>query len=205
MKMKRSIQIVLGLGFLGAMFGGNAAFAHGVTNAKAAELSLHRVERLVILRKIEDSFQSKPQSIKVEAIAHQNEEDPSFKATIYQVAGADGTQKSIEIVLNEEGKTIKYTVNAGADAVNAPVWADKDATTLTENALHYVLDNAAAKPELVPFSQSLSLLKLSPGTNSANVAVAVVDMKATANDGVLRIRVKLDGTFDSAEVVAQTE
>jgi len=203
--MKRSIQMVLGLGLLGAMLGGNAAFAHGVTNAKAAELALHRVERLVILKKIEESFQSKPQSVKVEAIAHQNEDDPSFKTTVYQVPGQDGSQKSIEIVFNEEGKTIKYTVNAGSDAVNAPTWGEKDATTLTENALHYVLDNAAVKPELVPFSQRLSTLKLSPGTNAAGAPVALVEMGAAANDGVLRVRIKLDGTFDSAEIGAQFE
>src|SRR5438105_2992967 len=80
------------------------AHAHGVTLVKAAELSLHRVERLVILNKLDAGFQTLIKGLSVVELAHQTEEDPSFKTVITQYAGNDGTAKSVEIVLDEEGR-----------------------------------------------------------------------------------------------------
>lgn len=205
--MKQTIRLVLGLGFLGAILGSAVAFAHGdgKTNAGAAELAVHRVDRLVDLNKIDASFQSNAQNMKVETIAHQHDDEPSFKVTLYQAPGADGSQKGVEIVLNENGKALSFRQIAGSDAVNVPAWGSLTATTLIENSLHYVLNNAEKKPELMPFFENMSSLKLSPGTNSSGTSVAVVEIKATANDGVLRIKLKLDGSFDSAEVAAKIE
>ncbi len=183
-----------------ALFG-NTALAHEVSNAKAAELSLHRVERLVILRKIEEGFETKARNLALSLIPHDDEAEPSFQATVSQWPGTDGTQRSVEIVMNAEGKTLKHTVVAGAEPANAPVWPDKDAVTLAENALHYVIEGAVTKPEVVPFNENLTGFTLSQETNAEGAAGAVVDFRSSADARVLRVRVKADGTFDSAELI----
>lgn len=196
-KMMRLVGL---MGFIALNLGG-AAWAHEVPAAKAAELALHRVERLVILRKIEEPFQSKFKNLRLEPIAHQNEDEPSFKATVFQYPGVDGTQKSLEIIMNAEGKALSHAVKAGADASGAPSWPDKDPVTLSENALHYVIENAINKPELVPFNERLSGFAITEGTNAAGDRIGLVSMSATDSGQILNVRVKLDGTFDSAELV----
>jgi hypothetical protein len=190
---------------LGTLAGSIAAQAHEVGNAKVVELTLHRIERLVILKKMEDSFQTKLKSLKLEALPHQNEEDPSFKVTANQYAGGDGSQKSVEIILNQEGKALSFAAKPGADAVGAPDFAGTEAITLAENSLHWVEDAATSRPEIASFSQGLTELNITSGTNQAGAPVAVVDLLAGSAKSLLRIRIKLDGSFDSAEVLPKTE
>lgn len=202
--MKKRYLVPMSLGVLVSLVYSNPVHAHGVANSKAAELSLHRLERLVILKKIEESYQNKIKGIKLELIPHREETEPGFKSTILQYPGTDGTQMSLEVILDGAGKAIKHTAVKGTEAQDVVTWPDKDAATLCENALHYVQDNAATKPELVPYNQNLTELSLSPGTNSSGASVAVVDIQAGAQAAILRVRMKLDGTFDSAEFIART-
>lgn len=183
----------------------NLAHAHSVGNAKAAELAFHRLERLVTLKKIEEPFQSQLRSLKLENIPHQEEEQPSYKATIYQYPGADGTQKALEVILDEEGKTLKYSVLPGSTAVGAPQWPDKDITTLCEYALHYVLENGSSKAELMPFHHSLSSISVNEGTNSAGKKVALIEIQATEKEPILKISMNLDGSVDSVQFVPKTQ
>lgn len=203
MKSSRGLSIVCGL-MLSLIFSGQAR-AQNVLRAKVAELSLHRLERLVILKKIEGTFQSKIQGLRLEAIPHQAETEASFKSTIVQYPGSDGTQKILEVIMDEAGKAMKNTVVQGADAQGAFEWPDKDATTLCENALHYVQDNVVNKPELLQYSQNFSAFSLGQGTNSSGAIVAVVDIQAGAGVPILRVRMKVDGTFDSAEFIPRIE
>ena len=201
---KTALSFMFALAF-GFFVNSASAFADPVTLAKAAELALHRVERLVILKKIEDSFQSKPKTLKVVAIAHQTPDDPAYKASILELPGADGTQKSVDIIMNEAGKAISFVVNAGTESASPPLWANIDATTLCENSLHYVLDNESTKAELVPYYVGLSQLSIAPGTNAAGAAVAVIEMVISQTAPILRIRMNLDGTLDSSEIVNRLE
>ncbi len=171
-----------------------SAFAHTVARAKAAELTLHRIERLVILNRIELDFQEKLKSMSVELIAHSAETDPAFKTTTLQYTPTDGTQKSIEVVLSDEGKALSYTLGAGGPAAGAPSYAPKDAVSLAEAGLHYILDNSAVLPALLPYDRNLSALSLSPSTLGDGTPIAVLEVQAEGSSSTLKIQVKLDGT-----------
>lgn len=203
MKSSRGLSVIFALVL--SLIYADTVQAQSVTRAKLAELSLHRLERLVILKKIEGTFQSKVQSLRLESIPHQTETEASFKSTILQYPGSDGTQKTLEVIMDEAGKAIKNTIAQGADAQGAFEWPDKDATTLCENALHYVQDNVLNKPELLQYDQKFSVFSLAQGTNSSGAIVAVVDIQAGPEVPILRVRMKVDGTFDSAEFIPRTE
>lgn len=193
--MKTFITLLAGLFF------GFSAQAHSVSVAKATELSLHRIERLVILKKIEEAFQSKFLSLQMVVLSHSNETEPVFKSTVFQYPASDGTQKSVDIVMNGDGKALSYTVNAGGNAQGEPTWPDKDPVTLTENALHYVIDGSATKPDLVPYNDALSSLQITQGTNQAGEKVAVVDVRSSSVTPTLRIKILTTGDFYSAEFI----
>jgi hypothetical protein len=91
MKKISVLAILLGGAWVAAT---GTAQADAVTNAKAAELSLHRVERLVILKKVDETYQSRFTGLEVTPIAHSADTDPAYEATLRQGAGADGTFKS---------------------------------------------------------------------------------------------------------------
>jgi hypothetical protein len=210
-------------------------FAHGVTLAKAAELSLHRVERLVALcnlgdatqpinipgkpgydatkckndpskpkKGIDPNYQNKIAGLSIEFLAHENEEDPTFKSVISQKVLADGILRKIEIILDEEGRPLSSIESplVKATAETPVVWTDKDPTTLSENSLHYVIDNVATKPELVPYSDNLKSFSISQVKTAQGEVVAEVKYVAQNVTEILFVNMKLNGDFHSAKVVA---
>ncbi len=205
--MSKLVYIFFVMGSVGLT--AHIKFAYGgVTNAKAAELALHRVERLVILKKIEEGFQYKVKSFTLELVPHQNEEEPSFKATLFQYPPKDPNQKpkAVTIRLDEEGKPIKEPpfVEGDGEADGAPQWPDKDPVTLAESALHYVLEGSVTKPELGPYHEGITEFTVTQEINQASEAVAVVDFKAK-DQPILRVRIKMDASFDSSEFIPQTK
>ena len=184
---------------------GFSAYANLISNAKAAELSLHRVERLVILKKIEESFQSRPKSLSLVLLPHNNETEPVFKATLTQYPAADGTSKSLDILLNGEGKSLSQTVNSGGEASGFPEWTDKDPVTLAENSLHVILEGAPVKPELVPYNNGLTSFVITQGKNQAGEIFAIVDIRATETDPVLRVHMKNNGELDFYEFLKDVD
>ncbi len=229
--MKSAVVI---LGVLASLQSSRAE-AHGVSLAKATELVLHRIERLVILCNLGDSTQpvnlpsqpaydpsrckndwSKPKkgiepnyqnrlvAMTIDLIAHTEEEEPSFRGVAFQAKGPDGLQKSVTIDLDEEGRPVGKEIEkmASFSSVETFAWPDKDVTTLTENALHFVLEGAA-NLTLAPYFQGLSSLVVTPGKNAAGELVASVDMKISDQEPVLRVRIKPNGDFDSSEIVKE--
>lgn len=228
--MKTQLSLILGLILIA---NSKVAFTHGVTKAKASELSLHRVERLVALcnlgdpnqplnipgqpgydpakcknvpnkpkKGIDPDYQNKISNLNIELLPHENEEDPSFKATVYQHRSKDSSQKAVEIVLDEEGRPISYQEINGGVPHAAPVWPDKDPTTLSENALHYIFEGSVTKPELAPYNENLTSFTIVSGTSADEQQVAVVDFLAEGETKILRVRLKLNGEYDSAEFVS---
>lgn len=212
-----------------------SVFAHGVTLAKAAELTLHRVERLVALcnlgdaakpinipgtpgydatkckndpskpkKGIDPNYQNKIAGLSIELLAHENEEDPTFKSVIAQKVLADGILRKIEIILDEEGRPLTNTELpvVKATAETPVVWTDKDPTTLSENSLHYLIDNVATKPELVPYSEKLKSFSISPAKTAQGEVIAEVKYIAQNVADILLIYMKLNGDFHSAKIAA---
>jgi hypothetical protein len=220
--------------FLGLVLFANAelALAHGVTNAKASELSLHRIERLVALCNLGDAnrpinipgragfdvtkckndptkpkkginpdFQNKIFRLNVEALPHQNEEEPSFKTIVTLYKTGEGNHRALEIFLDEEGRPLTHQEISEQENTAELVWPDKDSATLSENALHYILEGAVTKPELKPYNENLQYLTITQGTNAQGQLVAIVDFVSTGVTEILRVRMKTNGEFDSAEFI----
>ncbi len=178
-----------------------AASAHpngpGVTNAKAIELSAHRIDRLVALGKIDASFLKNLE--KMEVIVVQNQAPVYYKVRVSQTQPAQGAPQQLDISYDDDGKPLSFQVIAGGVAGPNMGWPDKDAGSLSENSLHYVLENNAdAKVAL--FDKGALSFVLSKGILNGQ-PVARGQMTSSLTNEKLNIYVKLDGTFISAEIV----
>lgn len=193
-------NFILGLSLSLTAFSSFADTAvNAVAQARAAELSTHRIERLVNLKKIDASFISKLQSIDIEKLNPSQPGEPTFLATVSQYAGTDGTKNQVEITLDDQGKALSFKVKSGASAQNAPAWPDKDASSLVENSLHFVLEHNTEHPDLKPFYDSLLTLVLKKA-NVAGQDVALVQIQAKDTQKTLNVLLKLDGSFLSYEI-----
>lgn len=178
-----------------------ATFAHpngpGVTNAKAIELSAHRIDRLVALGKIDASFLKNLEKMEVTVV--QNQAPVYYKVRVSQTKPAQGAPMQLDISYDEDGKPLAFQVIAGGVAGPDAGWTDKDAGSLAENALHYILENNTdAKVAL--FDKGATSFTLSKGTLNGETVARGQAISALTTDK-LNIYVKLDGTLISAEVV----
>ena len=171
-----------------------------VTQARAAELALHRIENLVILKKIQPTHVARLKTLTLSPLTRAAEEDPAFQVIASQFPAADGSVSSITLPMRADGKALKPVESLGSDSITAPVWPGLDALTLAENALHCVqgekLDNnrpqLCAVPEVAAYESSFNLLTLSQ-ESTASGPIAVIDIRAQGNPKILRLRLKTDG------------
>lgn len=170
---------------------------HAVSSAKAIELTAHRIDRLVTLNKIDKSFLSKLDKIEVTVV--ENQAPVVFKTLASQTAPATGKPMQVEISLDVDGKPLAFRAIPGGVAGPDLAWPTKSAGELTENALHYVLENAT-DGKVALFDKAATSFTLSKAVlDKENVAMGQVVSSATTEK--LNIYVKLDGTFIKAEVV----
>jgi len=170
-----------------------------IAPARAAELSSHRIERLVNLKKIDNTFISKLHTIELQKLTKNQVTDPAFLSTVSQYAGADGTKNQVEIFLDDQGKALSFNVKNGSAAANTPVWSDKDPSTLVENGLHFVLENNETKPDVKPFHTGFISMSLSKGSRDGH-DVAVVNLASKETQEHLYIYLKMDGSFEAYEI-----
>lgn len=178
-----------------------AAETASVTPGKVVELSCHRLERLVTLQKIDEKFLTKLVSLQLVKLTPAKPTDPSYKVIASQVVGSDGTANQVEMMMDATGKGVSQTSKAGAEAQNAPVWSDKDAATLVENSLHYILESN--NPEAKPFVSGLTSLTLKQVKTEQGETVARVEMHSTDSAKLFEVTLKEDGTVESANTVNQ--
>lgn len=176
-----------------------AGEASGVTLGKVAELGCHRLERLVTLGKIDESFLTKLNSLQVTKLSPTKPTDPSFSVVATQYTGADGSANQIELMMDANGKGIAQTLKAGAVSQNAPEWSDKDAVSLIENSLHYISESTSSEVKL--FITGLTSLKLRQVKNDRGEKMARVDMQSKDSGKSLEITMREDGTVESANTV----
>ncbi len=177
----------------------NFAQAAPLALAKAAELGVHRVERLVTLKKIDETFVSKFQSIEIEALSPAKPTDPAFKVTVAQYTGPDGKQSRVEILMDAAGKALSNTVKAGTESTTAPRWPEKDPVTLTEAAMHVVLEGTS-NPKLKPFFTGFKSLVLNQDRDSTGQTIARFKMKSKEVPNTLEVVLKTDGTVISSQI-----
>jgi hypothetical protein len=178
-----------------------SSFAHpngpGVTNAKVIELSAHRIDRLVTLGKIDASFLKNLE--KMEVTVEQNQAPTYYKVRVSQTQPAQGAPIQLDISYDEDGKPLSFQLIAGGVAGPDASWTDKDAGSLAENALHYILENNAdAKVAL--FDKGVTSFTLSKGTLNGETVARGQAISSLTTDK-LNIYLKLDGTLISTEVV----
>ncbi len=180
--------------------------------AKAAELALHRMGRLVTLEEIDKSFIKDFRALQVEVLEKKEPSDPRFYILLEQYAAEDGTKNELELWFNPDApdrrkQWTKFNVKAGGPAKGAPTWPveEKDAATLTESASHYILDNWETKEELKLYNEKLVGLTLSKAVRETGEILAQVDFEVSDKEAPkLRVFVKAaDGNFDSAEFIAK--
>lgn len=189
-------HLILSLSFLTLSYNVQAAPA---PQARIIELSSHRIEKLVNLKKLDASFMTKLHMIEIEKLPEAPAGEPQFLSTVSQLSGNDGTKNQVELLMDAQGKALSFKVKSGTANTNGPVWPDKNATTLIENGLHYLLDHGHHLADLKPFYDSALSLTLKKVTlNGADHALIEVTSKDTQR--VLKLIVKLDGTFVKYEI-----
>lgn len=168
-----------------------------VAISKATELGVHRIERLVTLKKIEDTFRSNLVAMTAE---RSNENGAVFKVYAHQAPGADGSSSVVTLWMDGEGKTLSFTVTPGATPANATQWPDKDAVSLLEEGLHFVLEGWVQNPEVKAFYLGLKSISMAPVQDAQGNLLA--QFKVTSDDDArtLTIILKPDGTFVSHEI-----
>lgn len=174
--------------------------AQNVAPAKAAELSTHRIERLVLLKKIDESFQSKFYSIQLTPLKQEAAIDPAFKSVVSQYPGADGTYRQLEILMDGQGKAISNSVKDASPAALAPVWPDLDPVSLVENSLHYVLEVASTKADEKTFFTDFSSVLLTQITLNGQI-LSRAEIHSSQTVDVLEVFLKPDGTLNSTNVI----
>lgn len=168
-----------------------------VTNAKAVELSAHRIDRLVALGKIDISFLNNLSRIDIVAVPDQP--PIYYKVTVSQAQPVQGMPIQLDILFDKDGKPLSFQLVPGGVTGPDAVWTVIDAVSLTENCMHYILENNV-DPKVVLFDKGLTNVILSKETlNSETVARGQV--RSSLTEEKLNIYLKLDGTFIFAEVV----
>ncbi|MGZ3687637.1 MAG: c-type cytochrome domain-containing protein [Bdellovibrionota bacterium] len=191
--MKSTILIISML----AILSGSECFADPIGQAKAIEQACHRIERLVILKRVDAAFETGAYQLSVQKFSQAAPADPYFKVIALQRPGADGKVSELDLLMDDQGKTLSSSVIAVSPAENTPAWTGVDAITLIENALHYVLDQNSVIAELQPYFRSMTDLTLTQILDASGNPEALVEMRASEVTGVLRMKIKVDGTFDS--------
>lgn len=172
--------------------------APGIVKAKAAELTAHRIDRLVSLNKIDGSFLTKAAKMEVSVV--QNQAPAYYKVRVYQTQPASGDVLQMDVIYDGNGKPLSYNVLPGGNPGPDEGWTGVDAITLLENGLHYVLENGEKDANVRPFYTALTTITLTKGQLNGKT-VARTQMKSSDSAMTLNVYVNLDGSFVSAEFI----
>ncbi|QDK44671.1 hypothetical protein DOM22_05595 [Bdellovibrio sp. ZAP7] len=181
---------------------GLGAFAHDevantITISKATELGVHRIERLVTLKKIDAFFLSGLASLRAES---SSESGATYKVYGYTEAGSDGTYLTITLLMDAQGKTLSHQITEGLKPASPINWPIKDASSLMEEGLHFVLEGWAQNSDVKPFYTGLQSIVLTPEYDASGNLLARFTVKSDDVAQTLTIILKPDGTFVSHEV-----
>jgi hypothetical protein len=195
--MKNLVIVALAFTF------GTTAHAEAISPAKAAELGLHRIERLVTLKKIDQNYIDFFSGISTQKLTPAQPTDPSFKVAGLQVAATDGKSNEVDIMMDATGKALSNSVKEGSTPANPPRWGNKDALAIGENSFHYLIDNAGAKPELRPFNTGFTSMALTQAQDAQGKPMARATMRSSATTDLLDVLLDLDGNVVSSTVRKQ--
>lgn len=189
-------SILLSLALVAVSHYAFAAEDPRITTGKVAELTTHRIDRLVNLKKIDAQFLHRLEKIEITKV---DETPVAYKAIVSQTAPAQGKAIQLELTFDKDGKFINFkTIEGGVTGVD-PLWNSADSVTLLENAMHFVLEHTSDS-QVEPYFLSMTNATLSKTTFHGET-VAVAQFKTSAQAQTLNVYVKLDGKFISHEIV----
>lgn len=182
--------------FLVAFIGSNA-FAHNtppgaVPVSKAVELGVHRIERLVTLKKIDPIFETALIGLSAEP---SQENGATYKVYGYVPPGADGKSLTITLWMDSQGRALAYNVTPAQMPISPYAWPAKDSVTLMEEGLHFVLEQWVQYPEVKAYYTGLQTISMAPFQDAQGNLLA--QFKVTSDDDArtLTINLKPDGTL----------
>lgn len=169
-----------------------------VTAGKVAELSAHRVDRLVQLKKIDATYTSKLQTVQVQAV---NGPAPvAFRSVVSQTTPAQGAPLQVELLFDAAGKPLSFKEIPGGVAGPDPGYnGGKDAVGLFENSLHEVLENAN-DPKIAPFNDGLISVTLRK-VKSGGMEMSQAQILSSTTTSKFNVYLMLDGMFMSSEII----
>lgn len=168
-----------------------------ITSASIIELSSHKIDRLVTLKKIDGTFLTKIERIDVSVLLNQS--PYMYRSLVSQTKPTQGAPIQLEILFDKDGNALTYKVFPNGVAGPDQNWPDKNSLALSESPLHYILDNST-DPKINPFFTDAASLTLTKGTLSGQ-DVAQAQLTSNKTKSILNIYVKLDGTVISFEVL----
>lgn len=166
-----------------------------VSPAKAAELSVHRVERLVILKKIPQSFLDHLIEIR---LTETSDESQPFVSEFF-LESTENKTANLRIWMDNSGKAIKHELVSESLSPSPFTWPNKDSATLLEEGLHFVLEGWAQHPEVKIYFDKFESIALKPKLDG-EILTAEFTVSAVGVSQKLHIFLKDDGTFISYEL-----
>lgn len=202
--MKTKLSHVL---LLTSLFGVSAS-AHETSNARAAELSLHRIERLVILKKISGTFLTQLSKITLLKPSQTQPTDPFFRSQLLQVPAHDGSQSALEIPMDHDGKALSFTQTLNTAVENPVIWPGVDSATLLEDSLHCLQGELIGESNLCQTtsdlrdfdSNFLSASILQKSNDSGNIYAEITISKLNSGERV-QIRLTPSGNLVESESI----
>lgn len=200
-------KMFMNVAIVGALLSGAAAFAHDgedhsltqAANLTAAEIAAHRVEKLVLLKKIDSAFQSKFKGLEVENLANGGVGKPTFKITLSQEGDAGAAANKVEITSDSTGKALAHVVVAGVNSSAQTAYSGKDPLTLTEIALHHVEHLAGGDQKIAQFIKPFKALRIAQ-VSEGGQSIVRIEIVANSIQEKLTMNLKADGTLINAEV-----
>lgn len=178
-----------------------SALAHSETPgqaviAKATELGVHRIERLVTLNRLDPMFTSNLQMLRAERVS---DGAAVYKITAFTEPGADKQSSTLTLLSDNQGKVLSHVAGAVVTPLNPIAWPIKDALTLFEDALHFVLEGWVQHPEVKAFYLGLMTISL-VAEKSGGQLVAHFSVTSDDDPRTLHIFLNPDGSVISHEI-----
>jgi hypothetical protein len=165
--------------------------------SKGTELGVHRIERLVTLKKIDPSFQNQFYAMRAEPTT---EGGATYKVYGYVLPDANNQSTTITMLSDKQGAVLSYVVSQKFQSAAPIAWPDQDPLTLMEDALHFVLEGWVQHAEVKPFYLGLTSITLGSEKDAQGNLIAVAKVTSDADAKMLIVRLKADGTFISYEI-----
>lgn len=188
--MKAIVSLIAGLAITASA---STVLAARIANGNAAELAAHRVEKLVLLKKVPDTYQKNFKGYEVRQITPGGVNVPSFEVIVSQEADEGEEANKVTVVLDEKGKALSHTVAAGKTATQPTKWAGKDPLTLSELAVHHI-EHMMSDKKLVPFYDGMKALRLTQMQHGSHIMVVAEFLSDLTTDRLV-MNLNTDGSL----------